>query len=338
MGLFSGGLDSMLAALVLRAQGVEVTGLIWVTPFFTSERAEASAAAIELPIIIEDLTDRYLHLLYAPPRGFGKWMNPCIDCHLLMLREAGKIMARQGFDFLFTGEVVGQRPFSQNKGSLNHIARESGYGDVLLRPLSARLLKTTRPEQEGLVDRERLLNISGRGRKRQMELAAQFGITSYPAPAGGCLLTNPGYSARVRDLVQHRPESELSRRDLELLKWGRHFRVEVATKIIVGRDQRDNEALEQLVRPGDVTLRAEIYPGPLVVIPQAREDTDLSLAAALCASYSNAPGRNGGRAGGRPAGGGKYDEPEGAEGKVSGVAALRRNCGGRDTLHFCRFP
>ncbi len=110
----------------------------------------------------------------TPPRGFGRWMNPCIDCHLLMLREAGRIMAREGYDFLFTGEVVGQRPFSQNKGSLNYIARESGYGDLLLRPLSAKLLKTTRPEREGLVDRERLLNISGRGRKRQMELAAQY--------------------------------------------------------------------------------------------------------------------------------------------------------------------
>ena len=279
----------MLAALVLRRQGLEVTGLVWVTPFFSPERAAESAAAIDLPILIEDLTDRYLHLLYEPPRGFGKWMNPCIDCHLLMLREAGKIMEREGFDFLFTGEVVGQRPFSQNKGALNYIARESGYSELLLRPLSARLLKTTRPEREGLVDRERLLNISGRGRKRQMELAEEFGVTSYPAPAGGCLLTNPGYAARLRDLVQHRPQSELTRQDLELLKWGRHFRVNAATKIIVGRDQRDNEALERLIRPGDVTLKAEIYPGPLVVIPQAQVDTDLALAAALGASYSDAP-------------------------------------------------
>ncbi len=198
LGLFSGGLDSILAALVLRAQNIEVTGLIWVTPFFTPERAQQSAAAINLSIQVEDFTDRYLHLLYEPPRGFGKWMNPCIDCHLLMLREAGKIMESEGFDFLFTGEVVGQRPFSQNKGSLNLIARESGYADLLLRPLSARLLKTTRPERQHLVDRDRLLNISGRGRKRQMELAVQFGISSYPAPAGGCLLTNPGYAARLQ--------------------------------------------------------------------------------------------------------------------------------------------
>lgn len=279
----------MLAAMVLRAQGIEVTGLVWVTPFFTSERAEESARAIGLPIIIEDFTERYVHLLYEPPRGFGRWMNPCIDCHLLMLREAGKIMETKGYDFLFTGEVVGQRPFSQNKGSLNYISRESGYGDLLLRPLSAKLLKTTRPEREGLVDRERLLNFSGRGRKRQMELAAHYGITSYPAPAGGCLLTNPGYSSRLRDLVQHLPQAELTRRDLDLLKWGRHFRVSPTTKIIVGRDQRDNEALELLARPGDVVLKAELYPGPLVVIPRARTDTDLAPALALCASYSDAP-------------------------------------------------
>lgn len=289
LGLFSGGLDSMLAALVLRQQGVEVTGLVWVTPFFTAERAKISAAAIQLPILIEDLTDRYLHLLYDPPRGFGKWMNPCVDCHLLMLREAGRIMEARGFDFLFTGEVVGQRPFSQNKGSLNLIAKECGYGDVLVRPLSARLLKMTKPEREGWLDRERLLNISGRGRKRQMELAAQFGVTDYPAPAGGCLLTNPGYAGRLRDLVNHLPQAELTRRDLELLKHGRQFRLSPTLKVHVGRDQRDNEAMEQLVRPGDLLLKTLGYPGPLVLIPRAPDNADLTLPAALCASYSDAP-------------------------------------------------
>jgi len=289
LGLFSGGLDSMLAALVLRQQGIEVTGLVWVTPFFTAARAQLSAAAINLTIRVEDLTERYLHLLYAPPRGFGKWMNPCVDCHLLMLQEAGRIMTAEGYDFLFTGEVVGQRPFSQNKGSLNLIANASGYGDVLLRPLSARLLKMTKPEREGLVDRDRLLNISGRGRKRQMELAAHFGITDYPAPAGGCLLTNPGYAARLRDLVQHLPQAELTRTDLELLKHGRQFRLSPTLKVHVGRDQRDNEAMEALVRPGDLLLKALGYPGPLVLIPQAPLDADLTLPAALCASYSDAP-------------------------------------------------
>ncbi len=279
----------MLAALVVREQGIEVTGLAWETPFFSAARARESAAAIHLPLIIRDLTDRYLPLLYAPPRGFGKWMNPCVDCHLLMLQEAGKIMEAEGYDFLFTGEVVGQRPFSQNKGSLNLITKESGYGDRLLRPLSAKLLKTTWPERKGLVDRERLLNLSGRGRKRQMELAVHYGVTSYPIPAGGCLLTNPGYAARLRDLVGHLGQSELSRRDLELLGHGRHFRFSPEMKVIVGRDERDNEALEKLIRPGDAVLKAEVYPGPLVLVPQAPAEADLTLAAALCASYSSAP-------------------------------------------------
>ncbi len=289
LGLFSGGLDSMLAALLLRRQGIEVTGLVWETPFFTAERAKASAAAIQLPWRCEDLTDRYLVLLYHPPRGFGKWMNPCVDCHLLMLREASRIMAQEGYDFLFTGEVLGQRPFSQNRGSLNLIARESGVEDLLLRPLSAKLLKATLPERTGLVDREQLLAISGRGRKRQLELAREFGLTSFPAPAGGCLLTNPGYAARLRDLVQHLPQSELRREDLELLKLGRQFRFSPTLKVHVGRDQRDNAALENLLRPGDVILKTAGYPGPLVLIPRAPQDVDLTLPAELCASYSDAP-------------------------------------------------
>jgi len=279
----------MLAAELLRRQGIEVTGLIWVTPFFTPARALASAAAMDLAVRCEDLLDRYRPLLYQPPRGFGKWMNPCIDCHLLMLREAGRLMTAEGYDFLFTGEVVGQRPFSQNKGALNLIAKESGYGEVLLRPLSARLLKMTKPEREGLVDRQQLLNISGRGRKRQMELAAQWGISDYPAPAGGCLLTNPGYAARLRDLVQHLPQAQLTREDLELLKLGRQFRFGPDLKVHVGRDQSDNAALERLVRPGDLILKTLGYPGPLVLIPRAAGNVDLTLPAALCASYSDAP-------------------------------------------------
>jgi tRNA-specific 2-thiouridylase len=289
LGLFSGGLDSMLAAELLRRQGIEVTALIWVTPFFPPDRALASAAAMQLAVRCEDLLDRYWPLLLHPPHGFGKWLNPCLDCHLLMLREAGRLLTEEGYDFLFTGEVVGQRPFSQNKGSLNLIAKESGFGDVLLRPLSARLLKMTKPEREGWVDRQQLLNLSGRGRKRQMELAAQWGITAYPAPAGGCLLTNPGYAARLRDLLEHLPPEQLSRADLELLKLGRQFRLSPDLKVHVGRDQADNAALEQWARPGDLLLKTLGYPSPLVLIPRAPANVDLTLPAALCASYSDAP-------------------------------------------------
>ncbi|MFP3866902.1 MAG: tRNA 4-thiouridine(8) synthase ThiI [Desulfobacteraceae bacterium] len=287
LGLFSGGLDSMLAVALLRHQGIAVTGLVWTTPFFGAERALESAAQLDLPLKVEDLTEKFLPLLRQPPHGFGRELNPCIDCHILMLREAGKIMTREVFDFLFTGEVVGQRPFSQHKGALNLIARESGYPEVLLRPLSARLLKPTRPELEGLVDRDQLLNLSGRGRKRQMALAAQYGITNYPTPAGGCLLTNAGFASRLRDLLQHQPE--ISRRALELLKWGRHFRLNAADKLIVGRNQRDNEAIAVLSQATDLCLRVHNFPGPLALIPNANSEAPVLEAAAICASYSDAP-------------------------------------------------
>jgi len=287
LGIFSGGLDSMLAVVILRQQGIEVTALTWTTPFFGAELAVKSAATLKVPLLVEDLLERFLPLLDKPPHGFGKGLNPCVDCHTLMLREAGRIMEARGFDFLFTGEVLGQRPFSQHRGALELVARGSGYGDLVLRPLCAQLLKPTLPEGEGWVDRDRLLNLSGRGRKRQLALAAELGIGEFPAPAGGCLLTDVGFARRLRDLMDHR--EPLTRANLELLKWGRHFRLGPATKAIVGRNQRENEKIEGLVKPADLTLRVRDYPGPLVLVPGGGEAPDLPAAAALCASYSDAP-------------------------------------------------
>jgi tRNA-specific 2-thiouridylase len=287
LGLFSGGLDSMLAAAVLRAQGLEVSLVCFVTPFFGAERARASAAHLRLPLQEVDLTEKFMPLIYDPPRGWGRGHNPCIDCHILMLREAGVLMAAAGCDFLFTGEVLGQRPMSQNRGSLNLIARESGFADLLLRPLSAKCLKTTQPEELGWVDRERLLNLSGRGRKRQIALAETFGITRYPAPAGGCLLTDPGYAARLKELLRHLKAA--SRQDLELLKWGRHFRLPGGAKAIVGRTQRENEAILALAGPGDFRLKVDNYPGPVVLVAGTESGEDLEEAAGLAAAYSDAP-------------------------------------------------
>uniref|UniRef100_A0A7V4G725 DUF814 domain-containing protein n=1 Tax=Desulfobacca acetoxidans TaxID=60893 RepID=A0A7V4G725_9BACT len=287
LGLFSGGLDSMLAAAVLREQGIEVAGLTFITPFFGAERARESAAHLGLPLLEEDITELYLPLLLDPPHGFGSRHNPCIDCHILMLRQAGARLEREGFDFLFTGEVVGQRPMSQHRGALNLIARESGFGDLILRPLSARLLKPTLPEREGWVDRERLLDISGRGRKRQMALAESLGISRYPSPAGGCLLTDPGYAARLKELLAHNPRP--GRRDLELLKWGRHFRLPDGSKAVVGRTHRENEALRLLLSPGDLVCKVRGYPGPLVVVPGGTRQNGLEAAALLTVSYSDAP-------------------------------------------------
>ncbi len=288
MGLFSGGLDSMLAAAVLRDQGLEVTLVCFVTPFYGADRARESAAHLGLPLIDADLTEKFRPLIFAPPHGFGKAHNPCIDCHLLMIREAGLLMAGQGCRFLFTGEVLGQRPMSQNRGSLNLITNLSGLGDLLLRPLSAKLLKATRPEREGWVDREKLLNLSGRGRKRQMALAEAYGITRYPAPAGGCLLTDQGYAARLRELLGRQGES-VSRRELEALKWGRHFRLPGGAKAIVGRTRKENDALLALRGPEEALLWVEDYPSPLVLVPGSAAAGDLEEAAGLAAAYSDAP-------------------------------------------------
>jgi tRNA U34 2-thiouridine synthase MnmA/TrmU len=287
LGLLSGGLDSMLAATLLKAQGLEVTLICFETPFFGAGRARESAALLQLPLKVMDLYEKFLPLIFAPPHGFGRGHNPCIDCHTLMLKEAGAVMETEGFDFLFTGEVLGQRPMSQHRGALNLVARDSGYPDLILRPLSAKLLKPTRPEREGWVDRERLLDLSGRGRKRQMALAAAYGITRYPAPAGGCLLTDPGYAARLKELLSQ--TGEVSRADLELLKWGRHFRLPGGAKAVVGRTRLENEALLSLKGPGDLILKVLDYPGPLVLIPAAAGEADLSKAAALTAAYSDAP-------------------------------------------------
>jgi len=286
LGLLSGGLDSMLAGAVLRSQGIEVAFICFVTPFFNAQRAREAATHLGLPLRIVDFTEKFEPLLYQPPHGFGKGHNPCIDCHALMVREAGAVMNAEGFDFVFTGEVLGQRPMSQNRGSLNLVAQESGLGDLLLRPLSAKLLKTTRPELEGWVDRERLLNLSGRGRKRQMALAPEYGISKYPAPAGGCLLTDPGYAQRIKELLRHRERA--SRRDLELLKWGRHFRLPGGAKVVVGRTQRENEAIMGLREPGDYRLKVETIPGPIVLVVGGISEADLREGAGLAAAYSDA--------------------------------------------------
>ncbi len=278
----------MLAAAVLKDLGLEVGLVCFVTPFYGAERARESAAHLGLPLMEMDLTEKFWPLIFSPPHGFGRGHNPCIDCHLLMIREAGVLMTAEGYDFIFTGEVLGQRPMSQNRGSLNLIARDSGLGELLLRPLSAKLLKTSRPEQLGWVDREKLLNLSGRGRKRQMALAAAYGITRYPAPAGGCLLTDPGYAARLKELLGEKG-ALVTRRDLELLKWGRHFRLPAGSKAVVGRTQKENEALGALRVSGDAVLKVDNFPGPLVLVTPGTSQEDVREAAGLAAAYSDAP-------------------------------------------------
>jgi len=286
IALFSGGLDSVLAAEIMRRQNIDVLCLTFVTPFFDARKAQAAAKQSNLPLVIQDITPDHLDMLKSPRYGYGKNMNPCIDCHTLMLKIAGEKMEETGSHFIITGEVLGQRPMSQNKQSLYVVAKNSGYPDYILRPLSARLLDPIKAERENLIDRTKLLSIQGRGRKDQMKLAADFGILKYAPPAGGCLLTDPVFSRRLRDLFACQGDRTI--RDFELLKYGRHFRIDDHCKVIVGRNNSDNESLKKLASPDDLILNMAAFPGPIVFVPYGR-DTDKKIAAALCVRYSDAP-------------------------------------------------
>ena len=287
MGLISGGLDSILAARLILEQGIEVVGISFVTPFFSSEGAKRATAALGIPLEVLDITEPHLSMLRHPKHGYGNNMNPCIDCHALMLREAGRVMEEAGGDFLFTGEVLGQRPMSQNKGALRTVERESGYAGRVLRPLSAQLLPETIPEQEGKVARERLLAIKGRSRKEQLALAQRYHITEYLSPAGGCLLTDPIFSRRLADLFDNQASVQI--KDIELLKVGRHLRLAPALKLVVGRHAQDNEKILQLAAPGDDLLKVGEYPSPLCLIPYGGTLEDIARVASICVRYSDAP-------------------------------------------------
>jgi tRNA U34 2-thiouridine synthase MnmA/TrmU len=289
LGLCSGGLDSMLSGLVLREQGIHVEWITFETPFFSSEKARRASEITGIPLIVQPITDLYIEMLKAPNCGYGKHMNPCLDCHALMFRLAGEKMKAKGFHFLFSGEVLGQRPMSQTRPSLRYVEKNSGFDGYILRPLSAKRLEETLPEKNGLVNRDLLLGITGRGRKDQIRLARHFGIKDYPAPAGGCLLTDKGYSNRLRDLFKYQPQ--YTENDFHLLKSGRHFRINNQAKIIVGRTKADNQEISRYTNPArDTIIKAHRYPGPLVVIPNGASKEMILLAATMCAGYSKAPG------------------------------------------------
>jgi hypothetical protein len=290
VGLLSGGLDSMLAVSLLQRQNVDILAVSFVTPFFGSARAEEAARRLGVPFRPVDITARHLEVVKHPKHGYGRNMNPCIDCHALMLNVAGKILEAEGYDFLFTGEVLGERPKSQNRPALGIVAKESGYPDLVLRPLSAKLLDPTKPEREGLVDRERLLDIQGRSRKRQMALAVEFGITEYPSPAGGCRLTDPGFSRRLRELLDRDPQADAD--DMRLLALGRHLRLAEKTRLVLGRNKEENEKLEAFFRPGDVKLFVRGVMGPTGLLRGPAGAELKALAASICARYSDAPRDN----------------------------------------------
>lgn len=288
LGLCSGGLDSMLAGLILRGQGIEVEFVTFETPFFNAAKARKASGLTGIPLTVRPIYPVYIKMLKNPPAGYGKHMNPCMDCHALMFKLAGEMMPEKKIDFLFSGEVVGQRPMSQNKTSLRYVEKHSGFAGYILRPLSAKNLPETIPEQEGLVNRELLLDIQGRGRKHQIDLANKFGITDYPAPAGGCLLTDAGYTIRLRDLFDH--QQDCTEAELHLLKYGRHFRMNPEAKLIVGRTEKDNENILNHLDPAkDTVIKVKKFPGPIGLVPHGAKKDTIFLAASICAGYSKAP-------------------------------------------------
>jgi PP-loop superfamily ATP-utilizing enzyme len=290
LGLCSGGLDSILSAVVLRNQGIAVEWIAFETPFFSSDKARRASERLHIPLTVQNITTPYLEMLRDPPCGYGQNMNPCMDCHAMMFRLAGQVMADRGMDFLFSGEVLGQRPMSQTRSSLHYVEKHSGYRGIIVRPLSARLLEETLPEKQGLVNRERLLGLSGRSRKPQIHLAQEWGITDYPAPAGGCLLTEPVFSRRLKDLFDH--QADCTENELHLLKYGRHIRLNPQVKIIVGRTLQDNTAILDLRDPlRDTMLKTVRIPGPVVLIPSDAGMDDVAQAASICAGYTKAAGQ-----------------------------------------------
>jgi len=263
VALFSGGLDSILAVKLIQEQGIEVKGVNFKTPFFGLDKTFFAAKSLDMGLEIIDITQELLEILRNPKHGLGKNMNPCIDCHTLMFKKAGEYMTKIGASFILSGEVIGERPMSQNRNSLSIIERESGYKGRILRPLSALLLAETIPEKEGLVDRNKLLDISGRSRKRQIELAVKMGIENYPSPAGGCKLTEPAFSKRLRDLFT---QESFSLEEIELLKLGRHFRLSTNIKLVVGRNKEENEKIKKFFQDGDFLFKAKNLKGPVSLL------------------------------------------------------------------------
>jgi len=289
VGLISGGLDSELAVRLLQEQGIKVTGVSCTHPFHPAttpgEKPRPLRVAEELGIelVRPDVTDRLLKMLRSPNHGFGKHLNPCIDCRLIYLEQGAKLMKKIGAKFLVTGEVLGQRPMSQRRDAIDIINRDSELAGYILRPLSAKLLPETVPEKEGWVDREKLMDIRGRSRKRQFELARDFGLTQFGSPGGGCLLTMEDFARKLMDLLDH--QETLTANDVELLKKGRHFRLSDSAKLAVGKNHAENSQLMGMARQTDLIIKTSGAPGPVGLVRGTVSDSEIETACAIMGRY-----------------------------------------------------
>lgn len=289
LALLSGGLDSILAVRVLQEQGIEVEAINFLTIFCTcthkgcQHAATKAAQTLKIPLKIFNITEEYLEIIEHPRHGYGSNMNPCIDCRIFIFKKAKDYMNEIGASFMVTGEVLGERPMSQRKDAILRIEKEAGLKGLILRPLSAKLFEPTVPEKEGIVDRAKLLDISGRSRKPQIALAKQFAIDDYPCPAGGCLLTDPSFARRIKDLIAH---DSFTLDDVKLLKFGRHFRLSGAAKLVVGRDDNENGILDSLTKEGDVLFKLKERQGPLSILRGQADDNIIRLAAGIAAHHT----------------------------------------------------
>ena len=289
--LLSGGLDSTLAGKLLVEMGVEVEAINFVSPLCRStphslgcSAARRAAEQLGIDVHVFSCGEEYLEVVKHPRFGRGSGMNPCLDCRIHMFSRARAYMAVRGADFVATGEVLGERPMSQRRRAMEIIERESGLDGLILRPLCAKLMSPTFPERDGVVDRETLLAIRGRSRKPQMALADELGIKDYLCPAGGCLLTDPEFAIRFRDLLEHEPDCRME--DARLLRFGRHFRLPRGVKVVVGRNEVENDYIEHAARAGDTLLIPLSTAGPSVLCRKARGMADVMTAAGFVAAYT----------------------------------------------------
>ena len=293
LALFSGGLDSALAIKIIKDQGIEVIALNFVSHFFGGKNEKAENMAKQLGVQLEYVNFSSVHteILKDPVHGRGKNMNPCIDCHALMFKTAGDLMEKYGASFIISGEVLGQRPMSQNYQALEKVkALSPGLENLIVRPLSAKLLPESDPEKLGWIDRSKLLDIQGRSRKIQMELMEKFGIVDYPTPGGGCLLTDPAYSKRLRILEEDGLLEDENSNLFHLLKIGRFFRFEKGKYLIVGREQEDNLKINDFKDYGSLFIRGKEIPGPHMVGFGNLTQDEIDFSLNLFSRYSKVKG------------------------------------------------
>jgi len=286
LALLSGGLDSILAVKLVLDQGIDVVAINFITPFQISEKkwVDGIKKKFKIPLKTVKLGEDYLKIISKPKFRYGKHMNPCIDCRIFMLKKAKAYAKKINASFIVTGEVLGERPMTQTREALKIIEKEAGLRGKILRPLSAKLLPETDAEKKGWVNREKLLDIKGRSRKRQIELAKKYGIKEYPSPSGGCLLTYKEFSDKVRDLLEHKKKIRM--KDIPLLKIGRHFRFD-KNKIIVGRNEDENKQLLKLKDTSDYFFEVPGYGSPITLLQGPKTKEAIKEAAALTARYSD---------------------------------------------------